>query len=147
MKSNRTIYMAWFAVVLPFLIVLALLPSLAPEPAKANAQDEKDKPLVRRPVQPKADADPDEDRVFVWPQPEEGTQTLLILKVIDKETVDAAYLVPMRLKVSYGGKDDLDKLVMGKLLQAQLKGRTKNGLIDADIWLGKSEGGWLSKKK
>lgn len=128
------------------------------------AQD-KDKPPLERP-RPLAEgartpADPHgpvpkDEQLYVWPVPEQGTQTLIVLRVIDGDTAEAAYLVPVVLRVKginapelrdKGGKEAreaLDKLVGGKLLPANLFGREKYGRVLADFYLGKDQG-WLSE--
>lgn len=107
-----------------------------------------DKP-IRRPVQSAKEELPEEGKVFVWQQPEESIQSMLILRVNADQSCEAAYLVPVRLKFAYSGKDnkeELEKLLVGHLAQVKLQGRDKAGTLQGDIWLNAKEG-WLSKKK
>jgi endonuclease YncB( thermonuclease family) len=133
---------------------------------KMAVAQEKDKPPLERPRPLPGNAEargesghgqvPNESQLYVWPVPEQGTQTLIVLRVIDGDTAEAAYLVPVVLRIKginapelrdKGGKDAreaLDKLVGGKLLPANLFGREKYGRVLAEFWLGKEQG-WLSE--
>lgn len=122
-----------------------------------------EKPAVERPrplsaekaARAEAGPEPDESQLYVWPLPEKGTQSLLVLRVVDGDTMECAYLVPVMVRIKgvnapelsqSGGRDAkeaLDKLTGGKLLPANLHGREKFGRVLADFWLGK-EGGWVS---
>jgi hypothetical protein len=89
---------------------------------------------------------PEEDKVFVWNQPEEGTQTFLILQAADGQVLQAALLVPVTVRPLLNGRwtpEQLDKLLAGRLLNAKLDGRSKEGHLNARFWLGKEAGGWL----
>ena len=94
------------------------------------------------------DQAPDEDKLFVWASPDKGQQSMLVLKVIDAETVEAAYLVPVVvvLKKGAAGKEAVDEAIGGRLLAFDLRGRDRFGRVQADVWLGK-DAGWLSKLK
>lgn len=134
---------------------------------EAQEQADKDKaaaappapPVRPRPIQPDADDQPpDETQLYVWPLPEKGTQSVLILRVIDGETVEAGFVVPALFHLHGGQAADpkspegkaaaaaLSKLLTGRLLPARMAGRDQYGRIDADFWLGKAEadnpGGW-----
>jgi len=92
------------------------------------------------------EADPDEEQLFVWARPDAGPQSLLVLDIIDDNTVEAAYLVPVVVKLKKGApKATLEKLIVGKLLQFKLSG-AKGSTLTGDIWLGKKDR-WLSEKK
>lgn len=114
--------------------------------------DDKDKPpLIRRPAKADKDAPPPEDKLFVWQLPDEGDQSVMILKVIDADTVDVALLHPIRVRLRPGAKkwkvEDLDKEIAGKLLQMRIGSRDEaTDRSTVSIWLGTREG-WLHEKK
>jgi len=139
------------------------------------AQRERPKPPPQsQPQRERNDAAPDDDAanqkveppkdgtIFVWSPPALGHQSLLCLGVIDGSTIDAAYLVPVRIRIKdvkvpspdeKGGKEALaalEKHVGGQLRTAQLWGPDpKTGLIIADFWLAAEKEGekgqWLSQ--
>lgn len=98
---------------------------------------------------------PKDDQLYVWPLPERGTQTVLVLRVLDGDTLEGAYLVPIMFRVKgikapalndKGGRlarEDLEKLLVGKLYSANLYGREPFGRVLADFWMGKDQG-WAS---
>lgn len=100
---------------------------------------------------------PKDDQLYVWPQPEQGTQSLVILRVVDGDTVEAAFMVPVMIRLwgcnapesntdeGKKAKEAMEKLVGGRLLPANLHGREKYGRTLADFWMGEKEGGWLSE--
>lgn len=113
---------------------------------------------------PGAAALPEEGVLYVWQQPEAGLQTLLVLKVLDGNTMEGAYLVPVRLR--HGGalapeepakgakeaKAMLEKLLAGRLVPARLQGRDRQGALLADFYLGPADAkdkdapnGWSSE--
>lgn len=97
--------------------------------------------------------------VYVWSLPNQGLQSLVVLNVVDGNTVDAAYLVPVRISLKgtkapalaeSGGpvaRQTIDKLLGGQLLTAQLWGIDNKGVI-ADFWIVPEKEGekaqWLS---
>jgi endonuclease YncB( thermonuclease family) len=99
---------------------------------------------------------PKEDQLYVFAMPEKGTQSVLVLRVVDGDTYEGAFLVPcmfrvrgidapeMRDKGGRPAKEYLEKLIAGKLFSCNLQGREKYGRIIADIHLGKDQG-WLSE--
>jgi endonuclease YncB( thermonuclease family) len=99
---------------------------------------------------------PKEDQLYVFAVPEKGTQSVLVLRVVDGDTYEGAFLVPcmfrvrgidapeMRDKGGRPAKEYLEKLVAGKLFSCNLQGREKFGRIIADAFLGKEQG-WLSE--
>jgi len=95
----------------------------------------------------KAEA-PDEGKLYVWGQPDKGTQSLLILRVIDGEKIEAAMLVPVVIHLSYKGDkatvEQLEEAAGGKLLPFDLKGRDRFGRLTGDAYLGKEQG-WLTE--
>ena len=94
----------------------------------------------------KAEA-PDEGKLYVWGQPDKGTQTLLVLRVIDGEQIEAAMLVPVIVRLSYKGDkatlEQVEEAAGGKLLPFDLKGRDRFGRLTGDAYLGKEQG-WLT---
>lgn len=100
---------------------------------------------------------PKEDQLYVWAVPEKGTQSVLVLRVVDGDTVEAAYLVPVMLRLNRinapergtpegkKAEEALSRLVGGKLLAVNVHGRDKYGRVLADVYLSK-EDGWLSDK-
>lgn len=112
--------------------------------------------------QPAAAAVPKEGALYVWQLPEEGFQTLLVLRVTGPDTFEGAYLVPVRVKLpgeapkdqslAKKGAEALDAVVGGRLVNASLRGRTATGVQVADIHLGagskddpKQPAGWLTE--
>jgi endonuclease YncB( thermonuclease family) len=99
---------------------------------------------------------PKEDQLYVFAVPEKGTQSVLVLRVVDGDTYEGAFLVPcmfrvrgidapeMRDKGGRPAKEYLEKLIAGKLFSCNLQGREKFGRIIADAYLGKDQG-WLSE--
>ena len=100
---------------------------------------------------------PGEGVLYVWSRPTQGLQTLLVLKVIDGETFEAAYLVPVRVRLKgvvgkeRASTDLLDKLIGGRLVNTELL-----GIDDKDVHFGAVQKdaalphGWISdwlKKK
>ena len=88
----------------------------------------------------------------MWPVPITGHQSLVTIDVLDGNTIDAAYLVPIRIRLrgvlapaldAKGGKEAqvaLEKLLAGQLRTAQLWGPGPNGVM-ADFWIpGPKEG-------
>lgn len=92
---------------------------------------------------------PDDTKLYVWPAPDKGTQSLLVLRALDGETVEAAYLVPVNVVLPYQAgkpratKDQLEALLTGKLLPCDLRGRDRFGRVVGDFYLGKD--GWLTE--
>ena len=91
---------------------------------------------------------PDDGKLFVWGQPDKGTQSLLVLRVIDGERIEAAMLVPVTVHLTYKGDkasvEQLEELAGGKLLPFDLKGRDRFGRLTGDAYLGKEQG-WLTE--
>jgi endonuclease YncB( thermonuclease family) len=153
----RSVALFLFNLGLAYLLGVTVGVKIAP----ATAQD---KPALERPrpLSPEKAAltgpgpEPNEDQLYVWPLPEKGTQSLLVLRVLDGDTMECAYLVPVMVRIrgvnapeltASGGRDAreaLDKLAGGKLLPANLHGREKFGRVLADFWLGKDKG-WVSQ--
>jgi endonuclease YncB( thermonuclease family) len=90
-----------------------------------------------------------------WTLPGVGRQTLYVLGAVDGDTLDCAYLVPVRVRV-YGinspekntaagkvAKEAAAKLTGGQLLPAELYGREKYGRLLADLIL--PDGRYLSR--
>lgn len=87
-------------------------------------------------------------RPAVWSMPEKGPQTLFVINAVDGDTLDAAYLVPIRVRLhginapelrTEAGKRSkmfLAALVDGRLLPAELHGREKYGRLLADFTVG-----------
>lgn len=98
----------------------------------------------------KAPAPPDDSKLYVWGQPEKGTQTLILIRAIDGERVEAAYLVPVVIHLGYGKgakqatAEQIDAAGGGRLLPFDLRGRDRFGRLVGDAWLGK-ETGWLTE--
>jgi hypothetical protein len=105
---------------------------------------------------------PGEGTLYVWQRPVQGLQTLLVLKVIDGETFEAAYLVPVRVRLKgvvgkeRASTDLLDKLIGGRLVNTSLLGVDDKGVQLADVHFGAVQKdatlphGWISdwlKKK
>jgi hypothetical protein len=110
----------------------------------AMAQDKgKEKPKVEEKVEA-----PDDSKLYVWGQPDKGTQSLLVIRVIDAETVEAAMLVPVTVRMAYKGDkattEQVEELVGGKLLPFDLRGRDRFGRLTGDAYLGKEQG-WLTE--
>lgn len=121
----------------------------------------------KAPPTPKAETvareTPKEGNLYLFQIPEAGLQTLLVLKVTSGETFEAAYLVPVRVRLDgVTGKDKasldkLDKLIGGRLVNTSMKGRDPTGNVLADIHFGEPKkdapndpSGWISdwlKKK
>ena len=127
--------------------------------AGCAAQEKKDA-KVEVGAQPMEKTEPPTDGVvYVWSLPNQGLQSLIVLNVIDGDTVDAAYLVPVRIRLKgtkapglaeKGGKearDAVDKVLGGQLRTAQLHGVGKDGII-ADFWINPEKDGekgtWVS---
>jgi endonuclease YncB( thermonuclease family) len=105
---------------------------------------------------------PGEDQLYVWPLPQTGN-LMLVLKVHDGDTVEAAVLVPITVRVNGIDAPELNtepgkasakfvnELLGGRLLLAKLHGREKYGRTLADFWLGKpgqdakAPSGWASE--
>ena len=104
---------------------------------------------------------PKDGILYVWSPPAVGYQSLVCLGVIDGNTIDAAYLVPVRIRIKgvdapsmseKGGKEaqeKLEKLVGGQLRTVQLLGPDqKTGLVLGDFWLPPEKDGdkghWVS---
>lgn len=99
---------------------------------------------------------PKEDQLYVFALPEKGTQSVLVLRIVDGDTCEGAFLVPvmfrlrgintpeMRDKGGRPAKEYLEKLLAGKLYSANLWGRERHGRILADFYLGKDQG-WVSE--
>jgi endonuclease YncB( thermonuclease family) len=99
---------------------------------------------------------PKEDHLYVFAMPEKGAQSILVLRVVDGDTYEGAFLVPcmfrvrgidaleMRDKGGRPAKEYLEKLIAGKFFSCNLQGREKYGRIIADLHLGKDQG-WLSE--
>jgi hypothetical protein len=137
---------------------------LAQKPSTPVVHQQKDElPLAQHGELPPQKAEPPkEGMIFVWSPPATGHQSLLCLGVIDGNTIDAAYLVPVRVRIKdikaptldeKGGKEALnalDKHIGGQLRTAQLWGPDpKTGLIVADFWVASEKEGekgqWLSQ--
>lgn len=109
-------------------------------------------PVIRRPLKAPAQVQepPVEDRLYVWSVPEEGDQSVFVLKVIDSDAVDIALLHPVRVKLKGLAKKQpvemLEKELGGKLLQARFQGRDDRQSLQVLLWLGKDQG-WLHERK
>lgn len=109
-------------------------------------------------TQPQAIEIPNNDAAYIWSFPDRGHQSLVILNVVDGNTVEAAYLVPVRIKMHHmiapnldekGGKEAkaaLEKILLGQMRTAQLWGYGKDGLF-ADFWISSdnNKGSWASQ--
>lgn len=158
----------WAACGLACGLGLAWADTTPPRPAPTDKPSRKEsrpgERAEREPAPGKADRPggkeeepPREDQLYVWPLPERGRQTLLVLRVIDADTCEAAYLVPgvfklrgldppdPRTKPGKEAAEAFGKLVGGKLLPASLSGRDAYGRVVADFWLGKSSG-WAARR-
>lgn len=115
-------------------------------------------PVVRpRPAGAPAKDVPKEGELYVFQRPTVGLQTLLVLKVVDGETFEGAYLMPVRVKLEGGtgkGKPaaELDKLIGGRLVNTLLRGVDAAGNQVADVHFGAPQkdkpndpSGWLSE--
>jgi hypothetical protein len=134
------------------------LPKVEKGPPKA----EKVSPAPKQETAPPKET-PKEGNLYLWQVPEVGLQTLLVLKVTSGETFEAAYLVPVRMRLDgVVGKDKadldrLDKLIGGRLVNTSMRGRDPTGQVLADIHFGaprkdapNDPSGWISdwlKKK
>lgn len=126
-------------------IMIPLVPSCAADgPPKAKgdgAPKNDDKPEI-----------PKDGMIYVWPLPNQGHQSLVVLNVIDGNVIDAAYLVPVRIRLrgvtapggdEKGGKEAraaVDRLLGGQLRAAQLWGVGKDGVL-ADFWIAPEKDG------
>lgn len=136
-------------------VVIALVAALATVMGTGLAQDVKrPRPIEKKDEKAAKEEAPEADKLYVWSVPEGGLQSVLVLRVIDGDTAECAFLVPFtaRLKGTQapelkekGGKEakeKLDELIGGKLLPARLHGREKCGRTLADFHLGKD--GWAA---
>lgn len=94
---------------------------------------------------------PDDDKIFVWQPPQKGSQSMLVLRAVNEQTVEAAYLVPVTIILDYRDKkkltvEKLEKLAAGKLLPFDLRGLDRFGRLQGDAWMGKGNG-WLTDGK
>jgi endonuclease YncB( thermonuclease family) len=105
---------------------------------------------------------PPENQLYLWPLPERGRQTVLVLRVLDGDTAEVAYLVPAvcklkgivppdpQTKEGKAAADAFQKLIGGRLLPASLAGRDQYGRVVADFWLGPKAGdepgGWAAAR-
>lgn len=106
---------------------------------------------------------PKDGALYVWAVPDRNLQTMIVLKVIDGETFEGAFLVPTTVRLfgvdapdvaTPAGKaslEALDKLIGGRLINASLRGKDAYGRQVADAHLGaankddpKQPSGWLS---
>jgi micrococcal nuclease len=105
---------------------------------------------------------PPDDALHVWQRPEKGYQSVLVLRVIDGDTFEGAFLVPVRIRVwgvnapelkETGGarsKEAVKRLLEGKLATADLRGHDPYGRVVGDVWLKPNPedpgqpAGWLS---
>lgn len=161
MKSNRRLMVIIGGLVLSGLMMSgttlilhnARLKSDQSGQAKAQPVAPDSKQIVQPDNKP---TPPKEDMIYVWSLPNSGHQSLIILNVIDGTTVDAAYLVPVRIKLKdvtapalneKGGKEArtvIDQLIGGQLVPAQLYGIGNGGVI-ADFWINyENKYDWLS---
>lgn len=130
---------------------------------KAKPQSEREKFRVDskltkiEDLQPQAIEVPKDGMAYIWAMPDRGHQSLVVLNVVDANTVDAAFLVPVRIKMHHmaapgleekGGpeaKAALEKLLMGQMRTAQLWGNSRDGVY-ADFWIPTQDGkgSWAS---
>jgi endonuclease YncB( thermonuclease family) len=104
---------------------------------------------------------PDADQLYVWSLPSTGVQSVIILRVVDGETIEGGYIVPVQFRLkgvtapesktplARAATEALTKLLAGRLVPAKMAGRDQYGRIEADFWLGKADGkdnpgGWAS---
>lgn len=94
----------------------------------------------------------------LWVPPTKGTQTLVVLRIIDGDSVEAAYLVPVTLRISginaperntpagKKAKLALENFIIPGMAQTwRLDGRDKYGRTLADCQVNQGqETGWLS---
>lgn len=134
-----------------FLAFLLIADSQSPK-NQADAQEPKRERIGGQERPAAQEPQPVPGTVYVWSLPSSGLQSVLVLNVIDGETVDAAYLVPVRLKVkgvvAPKGKEPgadkatayLEKVIGNQLKVARLSGFGDDG-VDANFEV--SEGKWL----
>lgn len=131
----------WFA-----MSVLSVSASI--EHFAKQEKDKRERPLVKRP----ALDDPDDEKLFVWGQPDKGDQSTFFLRVVDEKTVEVALLVPVTLRLTAppptvdtkAWKKAMEDELGGKLVLARFEGRNRDGVVTGDLWLGKKEG-WLGE--
>lgn len=148
-KNPRVITGTTVGIIAAALIYWAVFLAPSPHQRKVNGA---------QPQQPKVLTKPEDDVLYVYPPPDRGFQTVVIMKVVDGSTIEAAYLVPIRFKLhgatvpslkEKGGKEAkeaLDKLLTGQLRTANLHGISSEGIL-ADFWIskGKGKGEWVTK--
>lgn len=126
-----------------FLILERLTPSASGQPSVPA--------LPSLPPTPPLPTGHEEGRVYAWDMPAPGsTQSLVVFKAIDGETVEAAYLVPIRFRVKGADAGRLDtnfltKTFGGRMLTARI-GMGSDHRPEADFWVSK-ELGWSSERK
>lgn len=99
----------------------------------------------------------DPAKLMTWGIPEKGGQTLLVVRVVDGDTVDVAMLSPVRVRVSGIDAPEVSTeagrkareyartlLVPGQLYAADLHGRDKYGRLLANLLLGQDRG-WFAE--
>ncbi len=156
---RRKLYYLFVTLIISSLCIVALIfvcnRAITPYCAAQTKQTAEQPPKVE---ENKREA-PKDGMVYVWPLPSDGHQSLIVLNVIDGNTVDAAYLVPVRIRLhgvtspeltDKNGKEAklaVDKYIGGQLRASQLFGTSKNGVL-ADFWItsedGKVKSQWLS---
>jgi endonuclease YncB( thermonuclease family) len=130
--------------------------------AQIEPKVERPRPAVAVPM-PKPGEDAPEEQLYVWPLPQQGNLTLLVLRVHDGDTCEAAVLVPVTVRLNGIDAPELNtepgkasqkflaELIGGRLLLAKLHGKEKYGRTLADFWLGKAAAdpkvpsGWASE--
>lgn len=125
-----------------------------------KSQPTRERPKAERQhedIQPQAIEQPKDGLAYIWAMPDRGHQSVVILGVVDGNTIDAALLVPIRLKMHHmkapeleekGGpeaKVALEKLLASQMRTTQLWGHSRDGTF-ADFWIPRDSGGsWASK--
>lgn len=129
---------------------------------QSQAQAPRERPVGPPPVAAVKRDVPKDGTVYVWSLPTSGHQSIICLGVVDGNTIDGAYLLPVRIRLDgavapgideKGGKEAqaaLEKLVGGQLRTVQLLGvDQKSGNVSGDIWLAPDKEGekgqWLSE--
>jgi endonuclease YncB( thermonuclease family) len=90
---------------------------------------------------------PKEDQLYVFALPEKGTQSVLVLRVVDGDTYEGAFLVPcmfrvrgidapeMRDKGGRPAKEYLEKLITGRCIPATSRaGKGMEELLPTCTW-------------
>lgn len=104
-----------------------------PKPAPVQAQTASD----NREAAPTKPEQPKDGMVYVWAMPTSGHQSVVCLAVHDDGVIDAAYLVPFKMKLNVQGAkpEAVEKLIGGQLRTIQIFGVDKAGYAIADMWL------------